>query len=70
MAMNEEIFNLSMRKFLKKVGVTSQRELEKAVYEAIERGHLKGDETFDVHVRLETDLLDEPLEIEGKLKLS
>jgi Family of unknown function (DUF6494) len=41
---NEDIFNTSLRKFLKKVGVTSQREIEKAVRDAIEAGRLKGDE--------------------------
>jgi hypothetical protein len=42
--MNEDAFNASLRKFLKKVGVTSQREIEKAVRDAIESGHLKGHE--------------------------
>ena len=36
--MNEDVFNMSLRKFLKKVGVTSQREIEKAVREAIDAG--------------------------------
>ncbi len=68
--MNEETFNMSVRKFLKKVGVTSQRELEKAVESAIESGRLKGDETFGIKVRLECDVLDQPLEIDGNIKLS
>jgi hypothetical protein len=42
--MNEDIFNTSLRGFLKKVGVTSQREIEKAVREAVEAGRLKGNE--------------------------
>jgi hypothetical protein len=42
--MNEDVFNTSLRKFLKKVGVTSQREIEKAVRDAIEAGTLKGNE--------------------------
>jgi len=42
--MNEDVFNSSLRKFLKQVGVTSQREIEKAVREAIETGKLKGNE--------------------------
>jgi hypothetical protein len=42
--MNEDVFNSSLRKFLKQVGVTSQREIEKAVRDAIEAGKLKGDE--------------------------
>ena len=42
--MNEDVFNTSLRKFLKKVGVTSQREVEKAVRDALQAGHLKGHE--------------------------
>ena len=36
--MNEDVFNMSLRKFLKKVGITSQREIEKAVRTAIDAG--------------------------------
>ena len=42
--MNEDVFNESLRGFLKKVGITSQREIEKAVRGAIEDGRLKGNE--------------------------
>jgi hypothetical protein len=42
--MNEDVFNTSLRRFLKKVGVTSQREIEKAVRDAMEAGRLKGNE--------------------------
>jgi hypothetical protein len=42
--MNEDIFNTSLRKFLKQVGITSQREIEKAVREAVKAGSLKGHE--------------------------
>jgi hypothetical protein len=42
--MNEDLFNNSLRKFLKKVGVTSQREIEKAVRDAVASGRLKGNE--------------------------
>jgi len=41
---NEDVFNASLRKFLKQVGVTSQREVEKAVRDAVQAGHLKGNE--------------------------
>jgi hypothetical protein len=40
--MNEDAFNMSVRKFLKKVGVTSQREIEQAVRDAAAAGKLKG----------------------------
>jgi Family of unknown function (DUF6494) len=42
--MNEDAFNASLRRFLKKVGITSQREIEKAVRDALAAGRLKGHE--------------------------
>ena len=50
--MNEDVFNTSMRRFLKKVGITSQREIEKAVRDAIEAGKLKGNEKLPAKVVL------------------
>jgi hypothetical protein len=47
--MNEDVFNMSLRKFLKKVGVTSQREIEKAVRGALDADRLKGTETLAVN---------------------
>ena len=44
--MNEDVFNGSIRKFLKTVGVTAQREIEKAVRQAVAEGRLKGNEKF------------------------
>ena len=40
--MDEEVFNMSVRKFLKTLGVTAQREIELAVREQLERGDLQG----------------------------
>ena len=42
--MNEDVFDTSLRGFLKKVGITSQREIEKAVRDALASGRLKGNE--------------------------
>jgi hypothetical protein len=42
--MNEDVFNTSLRGFLKRVGITSQREIEKAVRDAVASGRLKGHE--------------------------
>ena len=42
--MNEDVFNNSIRKFLKTLGVTGQREIEKAVRQALADGKLKGNE--------------------------
>lgn len=50
--MNEDVFNLQVRKFLKRVGIQSQREIERAVREGIESGQLTGNETLDAKVRL------------------
>jgi hypothetical protein len=50
--MNEEAFNMSLRKFLKVVGVTSQQEIEKAVRAALASGNLKGNEKLPVQVVL------------------
>ena len=50
--MNEDIFNMAVRKFLKKVGVTSQREIEQAVREAVQAGRLAGIEVLDALDRI------------------
>ena len=50
--MDEDRFNMSVRKLLKVVGVTSQREIEKAVQEAIRAGRLRGDERLQARVTL------------------
>lgn len=50
--MDEDRFNTSLRRFLKKVGITSQREIEKAVRDAIAAGRLKGDEKLPAKIVL------------------
>ena len=50
--MNEDVFNSSLRRFLKKVGVTSQREIEKAVRDAVAAGRLKGNEKLPAKIVL------------------
>lgn len=50
--MNDEIFNLSMRKFLKKVGVTSQNEIEKAVAKALADNAITGSEALPISMTL------------------
>ena len=50
--MNEDVFNTSLRKFLKKVGITSQREIEKAVREGIAAGRIKGNEKLSAKIVL------------------
>lgn len=50
--MNEDVFNGSLRRFLKKVGITSQREIEKAVRDALASGRIKGHEKLPAKVVL------------------
>lgn len=67
--MDEEVFNKQIRGFLKKVGITSQRELEKAVYERIENGSLQGNETLPASVVLRVPELDLELTIDDEIRL-
>jgi ribosomal protein L1 len=68
--MNEDVFNMSLRKFLKKVGVTSQREIEKAVRDAIESGKLRGDETLPAEVTIKIGGVQLTEKIDGKIELT
>ena len=67
--MNEDTFNLQVRKFLKKVGISSQREIERAVRERVESGALKGNEKLRATVRLSIPELDVSLDIEDHIAL-
>jgi hypothetical protein len=67
--MNEDAFNVSVRKFLKKVGVTSQREIEQAVRAAISSGRLKGNETLPAKAILTIAGIGLSVEIEGAVEL-
>ncbi len=67
--MNEDEFNVSVRKFLKKVGITSQREIEQAVRSAIADGRLKGNEALPAKMVLSVDGIGLAIEIEGALEL-
>jgi hypothetical protein len=67
--MNEDVFNMSLRKFLKKVGVTSQREIEKAVRAAVDEGRLSGSEKLDVVVTLKVPGLELAETIDGRIEL-
>ena len=67
--MNEETFNLSIRKFLKMVGVNSQREIERAVAAGRESGRIGGSEAFPAHVTLRIEGLDLDVRFEGEIRL-
>ena len=64
--MDEEALNMSIRKFLKKVGITSQREIERALNLANETGRLNGN-PVRVKMTLECEFIDEPLSIEEEI---
>ena len=68
--MDESIFNLEVRKFLKKFGVNAQREIEKAVRARILAGDLSGEEMLDARITLELPSADLRYEQEGTIALS
>ena len=67
--MDQETFNLSIRKFLKMVGVNSQREIEQAVQKALESGKLKGGEALAVKCTLEMPSLGVRVPFDGEIRL-
>ncbi len=67
--MNPETFNMSIRKFLKSVGVQSQREIEHAVEKALAEGRLKGNETLPARVTLTIEGLAVSVAIDGRIAL-
>jgi hypothetical protein len=67
--MNEDVFNSSIRKFLKKVGVTAQREIEKAVRQALAEGKLKGNEKLPAEATVTLGGIGLSLEIKGDIEL-
>ena len=68
--MDEGVFNLEVRKFLKKVGIQSQREIEQAVRYNIEKGNLSGTETLPASVVLRVPDVGVEVLIEGEIGLA
>ena len=67
--MDQETFNLSIRKFLKMVGVNSQREIEQAVQAALQQKKITGGETLAAKVTLEIPALGLKVPFDGDIKL-
>jgi hypothetical protein len=67
--MDQETFNLSIRKFLKMVGVNSQREMEQAVQKALMDGKLQGGESVPVKCTLEIPSLGVKVPFDGEIRL-
>ena len=67
--MNQDTFNLDLRKFLKRFGVTAQREIEQSVADAIQRGTLSGNETLVVRATLTIPGVLDELRVDGEIAL-
>ena len=67
--MNDETLNMSIRKFLKTVGVNSQLAIEKAVQKAVAEGTLKGNETFPAAMTLTVGKLAIEVKFDGEIRL-
>lgn len=68
--MDDDALNMSVRKFLKKLGVTSQREIELAVREQLEAGNLQGDETLEVEATVTVRGLPNDIRVTGSIALA
>src|SRR5262245_8257895 len=68
--LDEDVFNLEIRKFLKRFGVTAQREIEKAVDSGLRDGTLSGDENLPIHATLEMGSVLSAMRVDGELALS
>jgi hypothetical protein len=69
MIMDEEVFNIQLRKFLKKVGIQSQREIEQAVRAGIDSGSLSGEEKLNASVLLRVPEVGVEITIEDDIAL-
>ena len=67
--MDEEAFNLSVRKFLKQLGITAQREIEQGVRDGVDAGRLTGEERLPARATVRVDGLDEEIVVEGEIAL-
>ena len=67
--MNDETLNMSIRKFLKTVGVNSQLAIEKAVQKAVAEGRLKGNEAFPAAMTLTVGKLSLDIKFDGEIRL-
>ena len=67
--MDEEVLNIQVRKFLKKVGIQSQREIEQAIKDHLKKGSLSGAEKLNPTMLLEVPEIDLKVSIEGKIEI-
>ena len=67
--MNEEVLNMQVRKFLKKVGIQSQHEIEQAVKDHLKKGSLSGTKKLDATMLLEVPEIGLKVSIDGKIEI-
>ncbi len=67
--MDENTLNIETRRFLKEVGVTSQREIENAVREALRSGKLQGHERLKAHMTLSVEGIGLRHEVDGEIRI-
>jgi Family of unknown function (DUF6494) len=67
---DEEAFNLSVRKFLKQLGITAQRDIELGVRELLEEGRLEGEERLAARATVVVEGLEREIVVEGEIALS
>ncbi len=68
--MDEEHFNISLRRLLKQFGITAQREVEKAVDAALKAGELSGRDALQARATMVVDGLKTDIVVEGKIELT
>ena len=68
--MDEERFNISLRRLLKQFGVSAQREVEKAVQAALESGVLTGREVLQARISMVVEGLPTDISVEGPIDLA
>jgi hypothetical protein len=68
--MDEEVFNMSVRRFLKKLGVTAQREIELGVREQLDAGELAGEGTLPARATVRIEGLRQEIVVTGEIELS
>ena len=68
--MNEDNLNMEIRRFLKKVGITSQREIEKEIYNAENNGNLKTGDKIDLEMTLSIKSFNSKKSISGKILIT
>jgi hypothetical protein len=67
--MNDEAFNMSIRRFLKVVGIRSQSEIERAVAKALADGKIKGNAAFPARMRLTIEAVGLDITLDGEIQL-